>query len=264
MPVNSPVQPETSSPAPSSRTARRAKQGLTVGALLLTLGALPGCQSISGSPQLALVRVIDASPDAPVLDVYQNSVILANNLGLGTYTSYVQTAPGTYNLNVDVAGSKQQLVTARGTFNTGSQYTVLIADYTLSLSELVLKDQTQPAPSGQVSLRFVDEATRGGAVDLYLIPAGSTLMQVRPVLVNVTFGNNSGYVNFPTGTYTLAALPTGTVATASTATLITAAAAVSYTPGSARTVVLIDQGQPSTPGVRVVIVDDYDPAGASS
>ena len=49
---------------PHACTQRVARNVAALAALGLLLGGLPGCQSISGSPSAAQVRLIDASPDA--------------------------------------------------------------------------------------------------------------------------------------------------------------------------------------------------------
>ena len=223
---------------------------------------LPGCQSITGNPSTSQVRIVDASPDAGGVDVYQGSGVLAYNLGLGTITSYVPITPGNYSIQVDVAGTRQQLAAQGGTFLNGGQYTVLIANYSASLQETILRDQTTAAPTGQIALRVIDESTRAGAVDLYLIPTGSTILTVRPYLTNVNFGQNTGYMNVPAGTYTLVALPAGTTPTATGSTFYTGAA-VSYGGGVARTLILIDQQLITMPGVQVITANDYDPIGAT-
>lgn len=233
------------------------KRVFSLGALSLLLLALPGCQSITGNANVSELRIIDASPDAPGLDVYQGTNILAYNLGLGTITSYVSTTPGTYGIIVDSAGTKQQLVSTQATLLNGGQYTVLIGNYVNSIQEIVLKDQSTPAPSGQINVRFVDQSTRAGALDLYLVPSGSTLATIKPVMTNITFNSNSGYFNIPTGTYTLVALPAGTIPVATTTTLYTGTS-VTYSSGAARTFVLVDQQLITTPGLQVVIGDDYD------
>lgn len=239
---------------------RRTLAALGVTGLLLSL---PGCATVTGSQNLAQVRIVDASPDAGGLDVYQGVGILAYNLGLGTITSYVPVTPGTYSIAVDNAGTRQQVVAASGTFSTGGEYTVLIGNFSNTLSEVILKDQTAAAPTGQVSLRVLDEATRAGAVDLYLVASGSTIATAKPFLTNVTFGENTGYINLPTGTYTLIAVPTGTVPATSTGTSYTGSA-VSYGAGTAKTIVLIDQQLATTPGLQVIIANDYESAGATS
>jgi hypothetical protein len=239
------------------------RRAFGVGAVGLLAAALSGCQSITGTSAVSQVRIIDASPDAPGLDIYQASNVLAYNLGLGTITSYINFVPGTYGIVADIAGTRQQLVSAQGSFLNGSQYTVLIGNYLNSLQEIILKDQSTPAPAGQINVRFVDQSTRAGALDLYLVPTGSTLVQVRPVLTNITFNVNSGYMNIPSGTYTLVAMPAGTVPTATGTTYYTGAS-ITYQGGAARTFVLIDQQLITMPGVQVITGDDYDSPGATS
>ena len=168
-------------------------RALSFAALTFVVLALPGCQSVTGSPNVAEIRIVDTSPDAPGLDIYQGTNILAYNLGLGTITTYVQTTPGTYGFLADSAGTKQQLVSAQGTLLNGSQYTILIGNYLNSLQEIVLKDQSTPAPTGQMNVRFLDQSTTTGAIDLYLVPSGSTLLTVKPIITNITFNVNTGW-----------------------------------------------------------------------
>ena len=242
---------------------RVTKRALSLAALTSLSLLLSGCQSVTGNPYVSEVRIVDASPDAPGLDLYQGTNILAYNLGLGTITTYVATSPGTYSFIADSAGTKQQLASASGTLLNAGQYTVLVGNYLNNLQEIILKDQSTPAPTGQMNVRFVDQATRAGALDIYLVPSGSTIATVKPAIVNITFNVNSGYLTIPAGAYTLVALPTGTIPTAATTTSYTGAS-VTYSSGAARTFFLIDQQVITTPGIQVVTGDDYDSPSASS
>lgn len=218
--------------------------------------ALSGCQGIVNSPTMSQVRIINASPDAPGLDIYQNSTAIAYNLGFGTITSYVPIDPGTYTTSATAAGTKQVLSSSKTTFVTASQYTVLIGNVAASLQQLTLKDQSQPAPSGQIALRFIAQATRIAAVDIYLIPSGSKLTEVTPLYTNLSFGINTGYLNIPVGAYSLVMVPTGTIPTSTTIATYTGPQ-VTYTTGSATTIVLIDQQLVTTPGLQVIAAPDY-------
>ncbi len=246
----------------SGHPTTRRRLNSALGAVAL-LGTLSGCQSITGSPNLSQVRIVDASTTATGVDVYQGAGALAYNLGLGTITSYVPLTPGNFSINVDGAGTRQQLATQGGTFLTGQQYTVLISNYLAGLQETILEDQSHAAPSGQVSLRVIDASTRAGALDIYLIPAGSSLTSVRALLSAVSLGENSGYLNVPAGTYTLVALPAGATLTAAGSTYYTGAA-VTYVPGAAKTLILIDQQLVTVPGIQVITGNDYDPVAATS
>lgn len=242
-------------------------------ALALSLSALLGCQSLSSTANGPLVRIIDASPDAPGLDIYQNKSAMAYNLGFGTVTSYVSIPAGVSTITADMAGTSQVLASASSTYLAGVQHTVLIGDVAASLQETILTDQSLPAPLGQVSLRVLDQAVRyPGGVDLYLVPSGASLASATPVLKNLVFGSNSGYITAPAGSYTIELLPTGTPTStpatgttpATTATPIYSGPATTYTAGAARTVLLLDNQVLASPGLQVVIAHDFDPPNATS
>ncbi len=227
---------------------------------LLALGSamllLSGCQAVVSSANGSQVRVIQAAPNATGIDMYVNASILAYNLGYGSVTSYVPVNPGTYMVSADTAGTKQSLANAKSTLATGSQYTVLLGSASANLQELILQDQSQSAPSGQIALRFIDQASVIGALDVYLVPAGAKFTSVTPVLTDLTFGNTPTYLNVPTGAYTIVIVPTGTLPTSSTVATYTGAQ-VSYSGGSATTIVLVNQQLVTTPGLQVISATDY-------
>jgi hypothetical protein len=231
---------------------------LRLAGLAALLFALPGCQSITGSSLVTQVRVIDASPDAPAMDIYQGGAALAYNLGFGTVTSYVGLAPGTTTITADTAGTKQQLTTAKGTFAPSMQYTMLIGNVAANLTETILTDQSGPAPSGDISVRILDQAIRyTGSVDVYLVPMGQTLSVAAPVVKNMVFGEDSGYINVPADTYSVVLVPT-TVFPRGTPVPIYTGPQVAYSPSAARTLVLLDQQVLANPGFQVITADDYD------
>jgi hypothetical protein len=230
-------------------------------ALAILATALSGCQSITGSQPFTQVRVIDASPDAPNLDIYQNSQASLYNVGFGTVSSYIPTAPGATVHTAYLAGTQQQLAQVHGAFAAGTEYTVLAGNIAADLQMSVLKDQSTPAPAGQVALRFLGQATRAGAVDLYLLPPGAGLTGIAPIAAGVGFGGNTGYINVPNGTYSIVAFPSGAVPAVSSPAFT--GSQESYPGGAARTIVLIDQPQPdraAAPGLQIITADDYDPA----
>lgn len=227
---------------------------VAVGVLLAPAGMLlTGCQAVETAPPAAQVRIIAASPDAPGLDFYVHDNALAYNLGFGSVTSYIPVHTGIGTVAANTAGTKQTMAAAKGTFANANQYTVLLGNSSTELRETVLQDQTTAAPAGQIALRVLHQATRMGALDLYLVPAGRRFAATKPLLTNLTSGNAASYLNVPTGTYTLVMVPAGTVPAVATYT----GAQVEYPSGSATTVVLLDQQ--SGAGVQVISATDYLP-----
>lgn len=230
-------------------------------ALLLAAAVLSGCQSISMNS--AQLRVIDASSDSGLIDSYQNNSALAYNLGFGTMTSYVPISPGTHTLAADRVGTRQTLVESSGKLIAGKQYTEIVGNSIVNLQQTLFLDQSEPAPAGQIAVRFIHEANRTGAVDVYLLAASNRFVSPSPIATNLSFGANSGYINVPQGTYAIDVVPTGTTLASSTVTLLSGAQ-VKYASGSVRTVVLIDQETLGslraalTPGVLAIVADDAD------
>ncbi len=222
-----------------------------------TLAILTGCGAIVGSAPASQVRVVTVSPDAPRVDIYQGSNALAHNLGFGTVTSYIPLSPGIDTISANTAGTRQILSVSKTNFASG-QYTVLIGNAAANMQQLTLTDQSQPAPPGQIALRFIDQATRVGATDIYLVPTGQKFTTVAPVVTNLLFGGNTGYLDIPTGTYSLVMLPTGAIPSSGIAVPYTGPQ-VTYSGGSVHTVILIDQQLASTPGLQVITASDFDP-----
>lgn len=237
-------------------------------ALLLT-----GCQSLGlGANGSAQLRVIDASPDAGSVDSYENNVGLAYNLGFGMVTTYVPLQPGGVALAAARAGTRQMLATSTVTLTPGRQYTAIVGNIAADMQQTLYVDQTQPAPAGEIAVRILDQVTRGGAVDVYLVPSTGKLAFTAPLATGLSLGGNSGYVNVPAGMYAVVVVPAGTVPGSSTEPLLSGAQ-VSYAAGAVRTVVLIDsplaarpfaetrpgtQASVLTPAVQAIIAVDAD------
>jgi hypothetical protein len=241
------------------KVTKRGKTVAQVAGLAIALAALPGCQSLAGNPSLSQVRIIDTSPDAGggAIDVYQGGSPLAYNVGFGDASSYVPISPGTSAVVADTAGTKQQLISASGTFLANAQYTVVFSNYAALLGETILKDQSQPAPANEIAVRILDESLKTGAVDLYMVPTGSTLATTQPLQTGVAFGANTGYLNLPAGIYSFVAVTHGVVVSAATVTLYTGST-VTYPVSAVRTIVLTDNPTSTSQPISVNVLADYD------
>lgn len=255
-------------PIPPFRRSKSPKDRLPAGrafpcaAVALGLALLTGCQAVVDSAPRSQVRLVAVSPDAPALDFYEGPNALAYNLGFGALTSYIAIPPGAYTIAANTTGTRQTLSSAKVILAASTQYTVLVGNPAATLQQLLLTDQSQTAPPGQISLRFIDQATRTGAVDVYLVPSGQKLAAVPPLLSGVALNTNTGYLDVPTGAYTLVMLPAG-VAPATSSPAAYTGTKVAYTAGSARTIILVDQQFATTPGLQIITTDDFDPPTSS-
>lgn len=240
------------------------RPALHPGVLALSLAAaaavLTGCQGMSRLQPISQVRVIDASPDAPAIDIRQNADTGLYNVAFGTVSSYIPVAPGAYTHAAYAAGTAQRLATVRGSFTDGGQYTVLTGNTAAALQMSILRDRSTPAPAGHVALRIVTQTTLPAAFDLYLLPAGSPMTALVPLASHASYGANTGYINAPSGTYSLVAFPAGSSPLATRP--IYNGAQASYPSGAVRTLVLIDHPtlNPAVPSLQIITAHDFDPS----
>lgn len=224
------------------------------GALLLA-----GCQTVSGSSAVSLARVIDASYNAPAINVYVEGILLAANIGQGSITTYGGFTP-TKNAVVKVtpASSTNALVQSNASLVANKSQSVLITDINAEYQVVVLEDQSTPAPSGHSEFRLLNQAPSTGAVDVYFLSGTSAAVYAtaKPVITSLAVGATSGYVTIPSSTLYMVIAPAGTVLS-TTATTIYTSAPFGLVGGEVRTVLIVDP-QLVTEPVQVYVANDVD------
>lgn len=228
--------------------------GSLAGALLLS-----GCQTISGSSPVSLLRIIDASYNAPSLNLYIGGALLAGNLGQGSITGYASLTP-TNNAVVKVTAttSTTPLVSTNTSLRAGTSQSALVSDIGAVYQVTVLEDQATPAPSGHSEFRLLNQAPSTGPVDVYFLAGTSTTVfaTAKPVIVGLPVGATSGYVTIPSSTLYMVIAPTGTTLAVNVTTIYTSAA-FPLVGGEVRTVLIVDPLLVTQP-VQVYVANDAD------
>jgi hypothetical protein len=218
---------------------------------------LSGCQTISGSTSVSLLRIIDASYNAPSLNLYVGSTLLAGNLGQGSITSYASLHP-TNNAVVKVTTTTSTKVLASGNTSllAGTSHSLLVSDINAQYQVTVLEDQATAAPSGHSEFRMMNQAPATGAVDVYFLAGTSDTVfaTAKPVITGLTVGAISGYVTIPSSTLYMVIAPTGTTLADDVSTIYTSAA-FALVGGEVRTVLIVDPLLVTEP-VQVYVADD--------
>lgn len=229
---------------------RRVTAGAAAAAVMWPLCA---CQTVSESQTTSLVRVVDASYNAPAVDVYAGKTEIASNVAAGKITNYAILAPGPVTITVDATGTKTPLAKLTTDLQAAEQHSVYLADAGNGFEAKLLKDQTESGPVGEFSVRFLQSAQATGAVDVYFLENGQSLKDAKPVVQGLGPGQDSGYVTVPNGSYSLVVTQAGSKAAVFTGSSVT------YAGGEVRTV-LIQSGPASRPqaaAMQVVVGDDF-------
>jgi uncharacterized protein DUF4397 len=221
--------------------------------LALALG-LSACENVAGYTQPSLVRVIDASYIAPAVNVEVEGTLLAANIGQGTITPY-GTLPASSDAVIDVTAATggATLVGTNGALLAGHQHSVFLTDNgaaPTSYEVTVLEDQQVAAAGGHSAFRFLNQAPKTGAIDVYMIPSGTTMADTIPLVSDLAVGATAGYVSFTSQTVTMVITPTGVITPKYTST------ALALTGGEVRTVLIVDTQLTSNPPVEVFTAND--------
>ena len=242
-----------------SKAARSLSLPLLLLIALLTLVmtiSIASCENVAGFTQPSLVRVIDASYVAPAVNVEVKNVLLATNIGQGTITPYGALAASPYAaIVVTAATGGTALLETSEALLAGHQQSVFLTDNAASASGYqvtMLEDQQIAAASGHSAFRFLNQAIKTGAVDVYMIPAGATMTNTIPLVTALPVGASPDYISFASQSVTMVITPTGLTTPKYTS------AALALTGGEVRTVLIVDTQLTSNPPIQIYIASDVD------
>ena len=158
-----------------------------------------GCGGSGGSTQL---RVLAASPDETNVQVLVDNTAVGSPLAYQANTGYLPVHSGNREFAIEAVGTTTNLVPNQATLSLGNdtETTVILAGFSSSLQGLVLTDDNTTPASNTVNLRIVNAAPGLQAVDVYIVPPGTSLSSVEPNITNLGFAQASEYKNLNVGT----------------------------------------------------------------
>lgn len=192
----------------------------------------------------APVRIIHASPDAPAVSVYVNESFAAplvpclafpgyagaQAASCPTYTAYTPVFPvgSVTSAQVTPYGNPGVIaIDAPLSLKAGTQYSVYAVGKLAQIGPLVVTDDTRRLATA-AKLRVIHASPSAGPVDVYLT-SGSSIESATPVLTNVPFKADSGFLSVGAGSYYVTVTPTGTKTAAIGPLAVTLAAKGIYT-----------------------------------
>jgi hypothetical protein len=193
--------------------------------------------------------VVHASPDAPNVDVYVDSNVVAQNVPYATASQYLDASSGTHTIKITPAGSTTAVTSVSQNFTSKTDYTALAVGDVSNISILALQDDNTAPASGQIKLRVVHASPSAGPVDIYVTAPGTDINTETPTLTNVPFKGVSQYLAVPAGSYEVRVTPTGTKVVAIDS------GTVALTAGQIRTAVALDAAGGGTPLQAIVLAD---------
>ncbi|MGD8398687.1 MAG: DUF4397 domain-containing protein, partial [Anaerolineae bacterium] len=177
---------------------------LTFALALSFLPVVPTDQAFAQS-DMARVRVVHASPDAPAVDVWVEGSVAFENAPFQGVTDYAALDAGTYNVQVTPTGATEPVVIdADLDLTGGTDYTVVAVGLLADIEPLVLVDNNSAPAAGKAHVRFVHASPDAPAVDIAVADGGPVLFG------DVPFKGVGDYLPVDAGTYDLEARIAGT------------------------------------------------------
>lgn len=150
------------------------------------------------------IRLLNASPNMPAVDVYANDNLVARNLSYKEFTEYFPVPASSYHINAYPAGQKSNPVLAANvSVPAGSILTIAGVGSAPNLGVLPVSDRLMPIPPDKTYVKFVQLSPNTQAVDITL-PDGTKLFS------DVEFKEVTNYIAIEPGQYTFQARPSGT------------------------------------------------------
>jgi hypothetical protein len=161
-----------------------------------------GCRLTGGSSGTdAQLRFLLASPGAPQVNVLIDSVSVAGNLGYGNATVYLQVKPGSHHIQVVPVSGAAPIFDQTMSFASSTNQTLLLTGPATSIQPLLLSDKGPTIVVNEAYVRVVNASASMGAADVYIVPAGSSVVGVMPVAAALGFDQSTGYQLTVAGNY---------------------------------------------------------------
>ncbi len=201
---------------------------------LIALAAIGGAVAIAfaafasgaSAADMARVRVVHASPDAPAVDVYADDAKVLTNVAFKGSSDYLSVPSGPHNFKVFATGanpaSDAPVIDADATLGVGKDYTVVAIGKLAEIKPLVLVDNNAAPAAGKAHVRVVHASPDGPAVDI-AVKGGAVLVP------NLAFGKDAGPLPVDAGTYDLEVRAAGTTTVALPVSGVTLTAGKIYT-----------------------------------
>jgi hypothetical protein len=158
-----------------------------------------------GRKDLAQVRVVHASPDAPNVDVYVDDVLAIQDLPYGEASSLTDIPAGTRNIKVTPAGAIEPVVIdADVEFAVCTASEVSAAGLLASIQAQVYPIPREPLAGGESRVRIIHNSPGAPSVDVRVVGTEIFLAE------NLAFPNAADPVGVPAGSYDVEVLIGGT------------------------------------------------------
>ena len=197
---------------------------------VLLLAALAG--GCGGSSSTGQLRFLQAAPISAEVQLLVNGNQQATNLNYANATGYLTIRGGSQHVQVlTVSGSTTPVLDTTVSITTSGNQTLVMTGTSGAIHSILLSDGNTTATTGNIDVRVLNASNHMGAADVYILPAGSSIIGASPVPKGpFGFNQDTGYQLVSTGGYQVVmAVPGTTNAVLSTGTIAASGSSLNQT-----------------------------------
>lgn len=150
----------------------------------------------------SFVRVLHASPNAPMVDIYANDNLIIKRISYKQFTPYFQLPSGRYNIKIYSSGTKTNPILNSEVNIPENMIFTIAAIGKMPNIELYAVSDMATINQTKTLIKFVHLSPNTPNVDITL-PNGTKIFE------NVGYKDTTNYITVNPGTYTFQARPTG-------------------------------------------------------
>lgn len=147
------------------------------------------------------IRFVNASPNSPTLNILIDGKSVNSGLGFGFPTSYMSVSSGSRVLEFQPVGTTNDVVKATVNIASGTNNTYILENFLSNIRGAQYVDNQTTPTTGDAQIRVINAAASVTAVDIYLVPNGTSPTSVPATLSNVALGGSTSYINEAAGQF---------------------------------------------------------------
>jgi hypothetical protein len=177
------------------------------GIAVVIMSLLSSCAKENGTGNQAQVKFINASIDAPAVDVTFDGVLLVGSIAFPYASDYVFVTAGNPVVKIfpSLASGTSSYASGNVMLQNNVNYSVIISDSVAKMKTSVIVDTVSTPSSGYAKVRFLNLSPNASSMDVIAVSGTltDTLSKARSFNdqnINIAYW---GFINIPIGTYTI-------------------------------------------------------------
>lgn len=148
------------------------------------------------NPQMqSYIRIFNASPNAPGIDIYANNTPIAQNLSYNQFSQYIPIYPGNYNIKIYPAGEKTNLLLDTNVYiPQNTIFNLAVIGKYPDISIYTIPEPYTKQTFERACIRFINLVPNSPTLDV-------TFSDGTNVFNNVGYKDITNYACIPSGTY---------------------------------------------------------------